>query len=268
LEIGNTASSIVYEVEEPEVRDVVLNESYALKLEWRPEKLGPFFSGAWTHKPMNQFHLGIDISNSLRTDRGDELTPVIHPVLVKHDLLTFEAGFDQRDYKFFVSHTIEKIKNPGLPDSWEQTKLMDAEYQGLGIRHLADIPFARSSEILWMFARRKELGGRLSATRIEGNIEASTQRMAFREWAQLSWITDEPVLKGKRLKSEVSYRYSSSDQGQWLSMDSTLVWNKRWSFYVSADILGAKDNVDLRQESFISLYKNNDRIEGGMIYVF
>lgn len=267
VSVGKSFSELHYEVYEPEVKDVVWNEVYAINMQAGYET-GPFFQASWADKPMNQFHLGIDTSQSLRTDLGNILEPRVYPVLVRHQIWTIEAGIKNNDYKFFVSYTGEKVGDSNTPDNWEQTPLTEGSYQGIGIEHRVPFSIFKDSTFQWVFAHREEDSAIHTVSSLDGPIDSSTQRIEIQDWGMLKWNTNKYLGDGQLLRSTIAFNYSLVDSGQWLSFDMNLQMGPKWSWYVSGDILGASDNVQVENESFISQYKNNDRLQGGFVYVF
>ena len=268
LEIGNSPSEVRYKVNEPEVKDVVMNESYAL-MGRIGKKTGPFFRASWAKKPMNQFHLGIDLEDSFRVDL-DTFEAEVNPIIVNHELLTVEAGYNTEAVRGYISFTQERFEDPNLPTRWEETDLNDSNYLGLGLKHRAPNPFVRNSALTWSYAKREKKNEDRN-TRIDGELDASTSRFPFESWLSLKWDFKKAFKlfrKSRQWQNSITYSYSAKDDGDWIALNSTVNMTRDFQIYVSADMFGAGKNVSQDDRSFISIYRNNDRVQGGFVYAF
>ena len=273
VKFGKSDSIINYDVLKPEIADVVLNESYAFSARLG-KSTGGFIKASWANKPINQFHLGVNAKEILRLDQGQSLDISVEPFVVRHELRTVEAGYIERDFRSFISFTAEIIEDPKLQDkdpskSYEETELIDSNYLGMGIEHRAPLPYIPNSKFTWSFARRDKADKQKDeATRIEGEWGASTQRLPFENWFSFKWDAIKPLAKKRSVQTSVIYSYSPSDDGDWLAFNTTLSWNEKWQWYVSGDIFGAGNIENELDRSFITIYRNNDRVQGGFVYVF
>lgn len=264
LQINKGDRDIIYDVEKPEVSEVVFNPSVGFSVRTGDPTYGPWTSFSVADKPANQFHIAIQTEgiNNLATG---VIEPIIHPSLIRHRLATAETGFQGERASFYLSATAERFSDPKLPEKWEQTPLRDANYYGVGLSR--DTHFFRTRALIYSgFVYRDE-----TATTDDGLISAqlssSTQKMGFeRLW---SIGARYPVYPQRHLKwsSEVKYTYSFSDRGEWLMGQLGYSPEVNWKLYVGFDIFGAPDEFDGVQ-SFISKYRDNDRIEGGFSHVF
>lgn len=264
IDFLKNSTTLKYNVLEPDIEDVIFRQSVAAKLRFGGDS-GYWGQVAWTQKPNNQFHLGVDISESY--DSGnDELAPRIHPVVVDHRLLTLEMGYKAELIGTYVSFTQERFSDPHLPSDYIQTQLADTRHLGLVLEHELMPSLPGQHRLIWSANQRSVMDEKEAKTRIEGEVSASTQRMAFERWLGLDYKSKLHLKRGRNLQSRIGYRYSPEDAGEWVTMGTSLQWSRSLSFFANADLLGA--NQKSASPSFISYYSNNDRFEGGISYVF
>lgn len=265
IDFLKNSTSLKYNVVEPDLQDVIFRESIAAKVQLG-SNTGFWAQVSWAQKPNNQFHLGVDISESYDSS-SDELAPRIHPVVVDHKLLTVEVGHRTQMVGTYFSFTQEHFSDPKLPAEYIQTELADTRHLGLVLEHEFFPSLPGRHRLIWSANERIILdekdGGK---TRIEGEVSASTQRMSFKRWLGLDYRSTMALKRGRSIQLRSGYRHSPEDSGEWVNLRADLQWNRSLSFFANADVFGAEEKSET--PSFVSYYSNNDRFEGGISYVF
>lgn len=268
LVIEHGINRIHYELNKPETKDVLNNEVYAFSALIGDEAQGLWGRFSFADKPMNQFHLAIQTDGVvfLHIDSG-EVHPIIHPQVVRHQLTTLEAGYAWDDrHRVFMSVTNEAIRDPKLPEGWDQTELIDSIYAGFGGSMGLGIIGLRQTLFSVSYVEHIQRS-RNGSTNIEGRIEASTQRPAFQQLARVG--VQHPLYRQKhhRITGSMNYTHSFSDGGDWVSAQINYTPKRQVTWSLGFDVFGAPDDVK-GEYSFISSYRNNDRVFGGFSYVF
>ncbi len=264
LQINQGDREIMYNVEKPEVSEVIFNPSVGFSVRTGDDTYGPWSRFSVADKPANQYHISIETKgiNNLATG---VIEPVIHPSIIRHRLATAETGFQGERSAIYLSATAERFSDPKLPAEWEQTPVRDANYYGIGISR--DSHFFDTRALVYSgFVYRDEAATNDSGL-ISAQLSSSTQKMGFEKlWSVGARY---PVYPQRHLKwsSELKYTYSFSDRGEWLMGQLGYAPEISWKLYVGFDLFGAPDKFDGVQ-SFISKYRDNDRIEGGFSHVF
>ena len=266
LEIENNTSRVNYEVSEPDFSNIIDNTTVAGLLRIGQDAGGVFLLASASDKPMNQFHLTIDPAKGLGI-LDSTINVTIYPVVVRHQLYTFETGYKWSDGQVVLSTTTENIEDPRLPEEWEQTELIDSRYSGaIYSQDLSHWGLNRSSLGLSYVVREKRTEGD-SSTAIEGDIDASTSRFNFEKLvgAQFKFNL---IRKYKReLDTSFKYVYSIEDQGEWIQAGLQLREDRNWIWSLALDVFGVPENTPTKS-SFISMFRGNDRISGSLTYVF
>jgi hypothetical protein len=98
-------------------------------------------------------------------------------------------------------------------------------------------------------------------------VESSLDRYPYQEVAaaELNWTMT------KRSKNKIlwrtRYNYSIPERGSWLS-SQVEVSRRQWSWNLGFDILGADVDPQSSEAGLFSRYGANDRVTGGVNYVF
>lgn len=264
LQIQQDDRDIMYDVDKPKVSEVIFNPSVGFAIQTGDRETGPWAGFAIADKPANQFHVAIETKGINNLNAGN-IQPIIRPSLIRHKLATAEAGLQGERTGVYVSATAERFDKPNLPEMWEQTPLRDSNYYGAGISRNTRILNTRTlvySGFVYRDEKKETDSGLMSA-----QLSSSTQKMSFeRLW---SIGARYPVYPQRHIKwsSELKYTYSFSDKGEWLSGQIGYSPEVNWRVYFGFDVFGAPDEFDGVQ-SFISKYRDNDRIEGGLSHVF
>jgi hypothetical protein len=266
VELNYGSSQIKYQVDKPDLDEVLIQSSYAMMLFYGDKQFGPFIRFSGARKPMNQFHIGIDAQGIYLLDNGD-LAPKIKPIVVNHQLLTIETGIRNYDNRLVLSANWENFEDPNLAKSWEQTALVDSQYYGiLFSQNLTKLKMPRS-QLSFSYVTRNEEKDKNDSTVIEGNVTASTQRLMLKELVSVGIENNWSKSRKRALSTTVAYTYSFDDASEWLTGRVNYQLDSAWGLHLSADIFGTK-NENESASSFISQYRSNDRISGGFNYVF
>lgn len=102
---------------------------------------------------------------------------------------------------------------------------------------------------------------------IEGDIESSAQRLSFSKLYSIG--VQSPFYSGQEapVSGAMSWTYSPVDRGEWVSADILYRPNRQWTWQLGLDFFGSPKQPS-SETSFITSYKNNDRIRGSLSYVF
>lgn len=264
LQIVKGTSEIDYKLDKPEVADVVFNSSFGFSLRAGGSK-GLWGQIAAADKPSNQFHVAIDGENALNLSTN-KTEPTVHPILVRHRLSTAEFGFKGYQSQFYASATHESYEKPRVNSKWEQAPLTDAIYYGGGAK-LQFLFFQSPSEIFSGFVVRDEIEDKKNDNSFSDSLNSSVQRLQFKRMAHLGF--QKPFTKSSgSWSTQVKYTHSLDDRADWLSAKIQYRPAKDWTLYLGGDVLGSPENVKSKDMSFISKYRDNDRIEGGFTHVF
>lgn len=261
---GNTESNITYSIAHVNPSSVVFHPSLAAMSEIGRKNSGPFFRAAYADKPMNQFH----IAETIQFITGANNTSVnVLPMVVQENVLTAEAGYRFGiGNEFVLSDNWEHFENPRLPSDYFQSELIDSQYIGALYRQNLDNILPESSIALSYVTRVKDTNPQTD-TIIQGEVESSADRFSFDKLAGVQfqkrlWHEGESGLDG-----ELGYVYSMSDAGQWWHILVNYQYDMNWTWSIAGDLLGLPPSNN-SSTTFISKYRGNDRLIGGLTYVF
>jgi hypothetical protein len=266
LLLRERVTKINYELDRPSVGSVINHGGFGFK-----GTLGDTHDGAWVSfaaaiLPLNQLHISIDptFSTSL-TNFSQEALAVVHPSVVNHQITTLEAGFTEDDDRGWISITRDVPNHPDVPDSWEQSSLNTVLFGGICYARRVELLGMKRSEVKVAFLQRWDESSALNSGIAGDQVQSSYQRFDFAQVASIAWEAEPLQLATRTIRFGVRYLYSLPDQGGWLSTNAKMIFDKDLIFSLGFDILGADTDSTT---SLMGRYRNNDRVLGGVSYVF
>lgn len=265
---GNNLSKdapLYFVIDKPSEEEIVMHSSFGLGLQYQ---ISPSF---WTqfnyaYKPRNQIHLGIECSNCVNITNL-EVTAVIHPKIVMHHVLTWEAGFDRADDRGWFSLTGDFPKNSGFPDEYHEAPLNSMIIAGFSYQHYWRRWIGKPSWLQYSYMRGFEVSQGKKGGLVNDQVRSSLDRYPFQEVAAVDWRLQLTQQRRNQLSLRSRYSYSVPERGGWLSLSLNLAQGPlTWS--LGADVLGAEVGPNSRDAGLFSTYRSNDRFFGGIAYVF
>ena len=262
--IAQGVSSVEYEMVYPQVSQVVSQHSLAF---WG--RLGQIQEGFWAqtayaYKPVNQLHIAINMEQKYRTDENVAL-PEIHPMVVYHHVGTAEVGYSGDGVSSWFSMTYEKPIQPELSKSWIQSSLNPTSFLGANLQHSLDDLGIHQTSLTWSYLLKEETLDPEKTSESSG-VDSSFSRFLFSEvigFAAKSLLVDRP---SKQISSEVRYLYDIKERGGLLQASLSYKPRYAWTWHLGFDVMGVSDQET--GSGFFKQYQGNDRVYGGVSYVF
>lgn len=263
LLFAGNLSSLRYELDRPSVDKVIMNSSLGGMIQFDPS--GPLYSQiAYAYKPMNQFFLGFECSNCI--DPTLDGTALIHPMVVNHNLITWETGWLTENDHLMFSATSDRPLAPKIPEDWGGSNL-DSLYVlgGSYSRKGYVLNRAATAGISYVRVFRDETNK--INNDLTGQVESSSDRFLFEDLLSVSGQLQFFSTGKSSMALSTKYSYSFMEEGSWLSSKLTYTHNKIESF-IGFDILGSQTDPLASRAGLFSRYRSNDRVFGGLGFVF
>ena len=225
----------------------------------------------YAYKPQNQIHLGVECAECAQLGSGPtplEVTAVVHPTVVKHHVVTLETGMDRLDDRGWVSLTGDFPNSSDFPADYEESPLDSMIIAGASYQHYIYswivIPSWLKYSYLKVFdVHTKDKKGLVDSDQVQSSLD----RYPYREVAAVEWKVLLQQKNTNRWDIKTRYTYSVPDQGGWFS--SSAVWSMgALSWNLGLDFLGSEVDPDSPKAGLFTRYRANDRVFGGVNYVF
>lgn len=260
VELRYEAANINYQIKKPEVTDVLLNWGYGIRLMNGKDRNGFKLLTSYAYKPMNQFHLGIKAKQNISS--GD-VNPIIYPAVAYHHLASTELRYNKDEITTWISFTSEVPRSPSLPSEWDQSSLRPNYLLGVYLKH--PLLWDYKSDVSWAYLKNGSFDTiKNNSNVVDGNLESSLERFPYENVLSVSW--QRPWFS--KYYTRLKYYHSFADGGNLLSMRFNYNFTPKSIWYLNIDMIGVDEKAVGNKNSFLVNYRGNDRIEGGLQYVF
>lgn len=263
--IFNQSNPASYALSMPKTEEVVFQPSLGGKISFESKSTPWWAQFAYAYKPMNQLHLGYECSACVNVGNLSA-TATIHPSVLMHRVATLEAGVQDEDQRGWISVTSDVPTSPkGSPD-WVQSDYNDVIFAGASYAHYASL-LSHPGWFKVSYLRAFEKMNDQPNTLVEERVESSLDRYPYQEIAAAEW--EWILMQGSQnqLSWRTRYTYSIPERGSWLSMQLWLQ-QKNSSWNLNVDVLGADIDPTSNNAGLFTRYRENDRMTGGVSYVF
>jgi hypothetical protein len=260
IALFNQSTDVRYSLDIPTVKDIVTRFGAGATLRVGKE-LGAFGRASYVHKPINQFLLSYEGTLNLATL---DVPSIIRPRVLYHELYGFDFGYNWIRTALTGSTIWEKPKRDNPPANWNTQEAYDAFLHGLALKTMPfQKTFTRTHLELSYFHRN---GGNGADRGPFAQRQAVFEpRYAFKNAYSFSILTPFNDHWAKYFLLGTKFVLDTANQGNILQSDIYLWPFKNTTVNLGFDILGSESTSSV---DFISRYQRNDRLRGGITYVF
>lgn len=262
--LDSTNNPISYNLNIPELAKLVDNWSLGALLMLNPESSPWRFNFGFADKPVNDLLL----KRKINVDTQNKALVEVAPDVTRHTIMSFSAKYLVKDSKTILLSYIEDKPLVKLPEfGWATQKLNPLKVYGITFSS----PYNLFNSTLTMnVSRMKSFGGDIQDILFDGTLDDNTlfdHRLRFRDTTELKMnVTLEALFKKKALLT-FSYLYDHYEVGQMLMSEFQYSYSKNTNFIAGFDVLGV-DASESKSSGFLNQFRANDRVFGGMSYVF
>jgi hypothetical protein len=250
-----------YQIDKPSIPDVIVNTGYGMNLQWGDsETEGWLFRGAWAYKPMNQLQLGFDGNLSLANEERLEID--IHPEVGFHKVGSLDGSYRSENWGVYAGLIVDQPEPTHFDNRWTYQEFSAAHLGGIGTEYLWG-----STRFGLGYLRRDGGDSQMAGPRAGAAARVLPERFQFDELLKM-----EVTYRGD-LDSQWSYelmgewRQELKEQSEIVSGQGTLLMGPFWRAYMGMDLLRT-NNLVTSKADFAESYQSNDRVYGGIQYVF
>ena len=255
-EFSGQTVDINYNVQKPEISEVVFNQSFAIKAYAGNLQDGFYGQASYAYKPVNQLSLGfrgfITANNELDVD--------VLPKVWYHRLLSADLKFSRGGFFAGIGGFQEVLQDPEFESEWTYNQISNS----LGASVYAGMKGSR----YWVRGSVLQISGAEKKTVGADSGNASTINTT-RFPAQRAWqLAGEAMVYRSGINKvtvETTYRQDMDNEfSLWLG-GLQHQWNRQWAWGLNYQLVAVNKTG---KQNFYTAYENNDLVGLGVHYVF
>jgi hypothetical protein len=271
----NKETRFTYSLAMPTMAKLVQQNSLALKLRYQPAS--HFWAqAAWAQKPMNQLMIEYDynlaLSNSLSQARVE-----VTPTVLYHQMASAEVGYSSYWGQGVVGIFQDQPQwippqntTANGPTDWIRQDPSPLQGAHLSWRMDAfnDSPtrWPVTTEISLIHINGGDIVDRDSSGKERGSL--IPDRLNWQKALQIRWLQQRQA-RGRPLLLQLRAMREWEQKGNLLSLGFRWNQSPQLSWYANLDVLGVDDTSSSNTDpGFFNQFRTNDRLFGGMSYVF
>lgn len=249
----NQLLPIDYQLETPNISDVVFQTHFGLQLKYGESK-GVFANLSAFYKPSHQFGLGY--KGILVTDR---VRVTIQPKTYYENLVAADFGYQQDWGAVDISVLYLRPKNPDFDDSYNRPSLSESTTFGPHLNLKLNDQFSLDMSGLSV------VGGEITEVGTDANPdrETLTTKFLYSSAYEISLRYKETFRNVIRITSELIWREAQKNQLKILKSNNVIDLKGPWKFLVQLILVETSD-----ESTGLSNYRNLDQLWIGASYDF
>lgn len=264
-DFNNRINNINYDLDIPEAAKLAKNSGASAMARLGDKEKGLWFVASAGYLPVNELILK---RKNFKDVSQDKVDVTVSPDVIYHSVYSADLGYAMENFKSSISYLQDE---PGekLPETdWSIQKLDGIKAYSAALEFsLANIlTKALAFQVHYL---RVNGGGIIDVTSSGQPDDVTlfdqrlkfTNALSFRIEGQLASFFHRPFV------TRVKYLYDYDQKGSLLNAEFLYYPSQKWAVVMGGDVLGVQDE-SYRVSSFLNQYRANDRVYGGMTYVF
>ncbi|MBV2167951.1 MAG: transposase [Bdellovibrio sp.] len=264
-DFNNRINNIRYELDIPETAKLVGNGGVAFMGRLGNKEKGPWVVTSAGYLPVNELILK---RKNFKDVSEDKVDVTVSPDVTYHSIYSMDVGYSFSNLKASISYlqddpreklpetewSIQRL-NPiqayaaafdfSLSNVWTKTLAFQLEYLKVEGGGIVDVLANGTPDDFTLFDKRLKF----------------TNALSFRVEGQLASFFRRPFV------TRFKYLYDYDQRGSLLNTEFLYYPSQKWAVVMGGDVLGVQDE-SYNASSFLNQYRANDRVYGGMTYVF
>ncbi|MBC7691856.1 MAG: hypothetical protein H7222_08800 [Methylotenera sp.] len=252
----NRSLPVHYDLQYPAMSELLLNPGGAMQVRYG-EKQGGWIQANYGILPILQPNLSIEPSIVLQSN---EVEVTVHPRILYHHVMTGETGFKNRDFSLWSSVTGETPLQKQIPSSWVTIPIGPTLIVSAGAEANFRGGFKLNGSLFYLNETTPaQTDAAVDTSSLQGRFEYKKAARLGAEWSGMThltystaWIADLEE-KSNLMSFDLNFRPK---------LDASLV-SGAWLINVGTDFFTSSTGT-----GHLGKYQGNDRVRGGVSYVF
>lgn len=264
-DFNNRINTIQYSLDVPETTKLVQNPGGGLMTRLGNKDRGPWAVASYGYTPVNELILKRQNFKDISQDNVDV---TVSPDVTYHHIYSADVGYSFANLKASVSYLTDRPQEKRPDVDWSIQRVEALEAYSTALEFSLDDIFNKT--LAFQVDYLKVNGGGITDILADGSADdftlfdqrlKFTNALSFRVEGQLASFWRRPFV------TRFKYLYDYDQKGSILNTEFLYYPSQRWAMIVGGDVLGVQDE-DSTSARFINQYRANDRVYGGLTYVF
>ena len=265
VRIGELSSPLAFKLIEPEISEVVFQNQVAGQFIFADGLYGNWGSMAYAYKPINQFYIGLRPIHHVSSSNVNKITEIeVYPQIRYHHLATVEVGRRWHQGEVWASVIRDEPVNKDVPVLWVSQEFPPVWLFGIGASTNIKLPFFRNLHFSGSYLQRQSDDQKPNEF-LNSNLEVLSDRFIFTEALAVEMEWFRPIRSNLKISMNTRFIHSLAFSGETLSLELGVHSTRGWLTQVGAEFIGSNNP---NGSDFFNQYRANDRIYGGVGYVF
>lgn len=264
-DFNNHINTISYELDIPDTAKLVGNGGVGFMGRLGNKERGPWIVASAGYLPVNELILK---RKNFKDVSADKVDVTVSPDVAYHSIYSMDVGYSFSNLRASLSYLQDEPKEK-LPDTdWSIQSLKSIKaYSAAFDFSLANV---LTKTLAFQLEYLKVEGGGIQDIISSGSPDdftlfdqrlKFTNALSFRVEGQLTSFFRRPFV------TRFKYLYDYDQRGSLVNTEFLYYPSQKWAVVMGGDFLGAEDETH-RPSSFLNQYRANNRVYGGMTYVF
>ncbi len=256
-------NSITYKLNIPDIQDLLGKPGMGFSGRLGNKDTGPWITTSVGYKPLNQLLLK---RQNYKVIDQDQIDVKVKPDATYQGIFSTDIGYTFLDVKTTLSYLEDNIVEKKPEPDWAIQSPQGLRAYSVILDFQLPNFFERSLQMQLGYLR--VFGGEIVDITNEGqdSMTLFDERLKFKNALSVKLMGPLFKIKQKPLVTKVSYLYDYQQKGTLVSTEFHYFPADSWSVLVGTDFLGVQEEDT--SSGFLNQYRANDRVYGGMSYVF
>lgn len=264
-DFNNRINNITYDLSIPDTAKLIANGGVALMGRLGNKEKGPWVVASTGYLPVNELILK---RKNFKDISEDNVDVTVSPDVAYHGIYSLDAGYTFTNLRATLSFLRDDPQEK-LPDTdWSMQTLKPI--QAISAAFDFSLSNIMSKTLAFQLEYLKVDGGEIVDVLSDGKPDDFTlfdQRLKFTNAFSLRVEGQLATFYSRPFVTRFKYLYEYDQMGSLLNTEFLYYPSQKWAVVMGGDILGVQDEKS-NTSRFLNQYRANDRVYGGMTYVF
>lgn len=256
--------SLTYQLSVPETRGLISKPGAGVNLGLGDKNRGWWVNQSLGYKPVNDLIL----KRQGYAEAAEKVVKVIvSPDVTYHSVYSVDAGYVTNNFRFLASYLEDNPKDKLPEDGWVTQRLMPIKAYSVLFENNVESEIIKNLKMQVGYLRI--LGGEIFDIDSQGNKDTFTlfdERLKFYNAVMIKGQGQTFSLFKKAIITKVSYLRDFNQNGSLVNTEFQVFPTKNWALLMGGDFISVDEENN--SSKFLNQYRANDRIYGGLNYVF